>query len=90
MNNVLSPYYFVFEWSLIFYFSLFPFFSNGHIYNVASTFPNVVKIYVENGNIVLTLSNVVQINVEIDNVVSTLFKVVNLKVDVHNVVSRFI
>ena len=45
------------------------FFSNSHIHNV-------VKIYVENDNVVSMLSNVVQINVEMDNLDSTLFNVV--------------
>ena len=66
------------------------FFSNGHIRNVVSTLPNVVKIDVENDNVVSTLSNVVQFNVEIHNVVSTLLNVVNFNVDVHNVVSTLI
>ena len=66
------------------------FFPNGHICNVVSTSPNVVKIDVENDNIVSTLSNVVQFNVEIYNVVSTLLNVVNFNVDVHNVVSTLI
>ena len=66
------------------------FFSNGHIRNVVSTLPNVVKIDVENDNVVSTLSNVVQFNVEKHNVVSTLFNVVNFNVDVHNVVSTLI
>ena len=47
----------------------FFFFWNGHIRNVVSTLPNVVKIDVENDNVVSTLSNVVQFNVEIHNVV---------------------
>ena len=66
------------------------FFSNGHICNVVSMFPSVVKIDVENNNVVLTLSNVVQFTVEKHNVVSTLFNVINFNVDVHNVVSTFI
>ena len=66
------------------------FFSNGHIRNVVSTLPNVVKIDVENDNVVSTLSNVVQFNVEKHNVVSTLFYVVNFNVDIHNVVSTLI
>ena len=51
---------------------------------------NVVKLGVENNNIVLTLSNVVNINVEIDNVGSTLFNVVNFNVDKQNVDSALI
>ena len=65
-------------------------FSNGHIRNVISTLPNVVKIDDENDNVVSTLPNVVQCNVEKHNVVSTLFYVVNFSVDVHNVVSTLI
>ena len=42
------------------------FFSNGHIRNVVSTLPNVVKIEAENDNVISTLSNVIQFNVEID------------------------
>ena len=66
------------------------FFSNGHIRNVVSTLPNVVKIDVENDNVVSTLPNVVQFNVEKHNVVSTLFYVVDFNVDIHNVVSILI
>ena len=58
----------VFESRLIF------FFSNGHIRNVLSTLPNVVKINVENDNVVSTLSNVVKSNVKKHNVVSTLIR----------------
>ena len=47
------------------------FFSNGHICNVVSTLPNVVKIDVENDNVVSMLSNVVQFNVGVHNVFST-------------------
>ena len=79
-----QKYYFAFESRLNF------FFSNGHILNVVSTLPNVVKINVENDNVVSTLSNVVQFNVEKQNIVSTLFYVVKLNVDVHNVVSTLI
>ena len=63
---------------------------NGHIHNVVSTLPNVVKNYVENDNVVSTLLNVVQINVEIDNIDSTLLNVVNSNVDIHNIVSTLI
>ena len=61
------------------------FFPNGHIRNVVPTLPNVVKIDVENDNVVLTLSNIeiVQFNIEIHNVV-------NYNDDVHNVVSMLI
>ena len=65
-------------------------FSNGHIHNVVSTLPNVVKIDVENDNVVSMFSNFVQINVEIDDVDSTLLNVVNFNVDIHNVVSTLI
>ena len=78
-----QKYYFAFE-------SRLNFFSNGHIRNVVSTLPNVVKIDIENDNIVSTLSNVVQFNLEIHNVASTLMNVVNFNVDVHNVVSMLI
>ena len=66
------------------------FFSNDHIHNFVSMFPNVVKLEVENDKVVSTLSNVVQINVEIDNADWTLFNVVNSIVDVHNVISTLI
>ena len=66
------------------------FFSNGHIRNVVSTLPNVVKIDVENDNVDSTLSNVVQFNVEKHSIVSTLLNVVNFNVDVHNVGSTLI
>ena len=60
-----QKYYFVLK-------SRIDFFSNGHIRNVISTLPNVVRTDVENDNVVSTLSNVVQFNVEKHNVVSTL------------------
>ena len=41
-----QKYYFIFESRLIF------FFSNGHIRNYVSTFPNFVKIDVESDNVV--------------------------------------
>ena len=65
-------------------------FLNGHIHNVVSTLPNVVKIDVENDNVVSTLSNVIQFNVEKHKVVSTIFNVVNFNVDVHNAGSPLI
>ena len=65
-----QKFYFVFESRIIF-------FSNGHIRNVVSTLPNVVKIDVENDNGVSALSDVVQFNVEIHNMVSTLLSVIN-------------
>ena len=43
-----EKYYFAFESSLNFFF----FFSNGHIRNVVSTLPNVLKIDVENDSVV--------------------------------------
>ena len=69
---------------------IFFFFSSGHIHNVVSTLPNVVKIDVEIDNVVSTLSNVVLFNVENHNIVSTLFNVVNFNVDVLSVVSTLI
>ena len=59
----VQKYHFVFESRLIY------FFSNGHIRNIVSTLPNVVKVDAENGNVVSTLFNVVQFNVELHNVV---------------------
>ena len=80
----VQKYCFVFESRLTY------FFSNGHIRNVVSTLPSVVKTDVENDNNVSTLSNVAQFNVEKHNVVSTLFYVVSFNVDIHNVVSTLI
>ena len=81
-----QKYYFVFEsWLIIIFF-----FSSGHIHNVVSTLPNVVKIDIEIDNVVSTLSNVVLFNVEKHNIVSTLFNVVNFNVDVLSVVSTLI
>ena len=79
----VQEYYFVFE-------SRLNFFSNGHIRNVVSMLPNVVKIDFENDNVVSTLSNAAQFNVEKYNIVSTLFNVVSFHVDVHNVFSTLI
>ena len=61
----VQKYYFVLESRLKF------FFPNGHIRNVVSTLPNVVKIDCENDNVVLTLLNAVQFNVEKCNVILT-------------------
>ena len=80
----VQKYYFVFESRLTY------FFSNGHIRNVVSTLPSVVKTDFENYNNVSTLSNVAQFNVEKHNVISTLFYVVSFNVDIHNVVSTLI
>ena len=65
----VQKYYFVFE-SRIEFLNIF--FSNGHIRNVVSTLPNIVKTDVENDNVVSTLFYVVNFNVDIHNVVSTL------------------
>ena len=77
MKKILSPVYSLKVNNIILFLNrgLF-FFSNGHIHNIVSMNPNVVKIYVENDNVVSTLSNVVQINVEMNNLDSTLFNVV--------------
>ena len=69
-----QKYYFVFESRLNFF----------------STLPKVVKIDVENDNVVSTLSNVVELNIEKHNFLSRLFNVVNFNIDVHNVVSTLI
>ena len=92
MKKLLSPAYSLNLKNIILLLNrgLFVFFWNGHIRNVVSTLPNVVKIDVENDNVVSTLSNVVQFNVEIHNVVSTLLNVVDFNVDVRNVVSTLI
>ena len=91
MKKILSPAYSLKLKNIILFLNRgLIFFSNGHIRNVVSTLPNVVKIDVENDNVVSTLPNVVQFNVEIHNVVSTFLNNVNFNVDVHNVVSMLI
>ena len=91
MKKILSPAYSLKLKNIILFLNRgLIFFSNGHIRNVVSTLPNVVKIDVENDNVVSTLSNVVELNIEKHNFVSTLFNVVNFNVDVHNVFSTLI
>ena len=69
MKKILSPAYSLKLKNIILFLNRgLIFFSNGHIRNVVSTLPNVVKIDVENDNVVSTLSNVVQFNVEKHNV----------------------
>ena len=86
MRKILSPAYSLKLKNIILFLNRgFFFFSNGHIHNVVSTLPNVVKIDVEDDNIVLKLYNA-----EIHNVVSTLPNVVNFHIDVHNVVPTLI
>ena len=73
MKKILSPAYSLKLKNIILFLNRgLIFFSNGHIRNVVSTLPNVVKIDVENDIAVSTLSNVVQFNVDVHNVVSTL------------------
>ena len=91
LKKILSPAYFLKLKNIILLLNRgLIFFWNGHIHNVVSTLPNVLKIDIENDNVFSTLSNVVQFNVEIDNVVSTLLNVVNHNVDVHIVFSTLI
>ena len=88
MKKILSPAYSLKLKNIILFLNRdLIFFSNGHIRNVVSKLPSVVKIDVENDSVVSTLSNVVQLNVEIHHVVSTLLDVVNFNNDVHNIVS---
>ena len=79
-----------FFWSSKMLFCSLQLFANGHIHSVVSRLINIVKLDVENSNVVLTLSKVVNINVEINNVGSTSYYVVNSIVDIHNVVSTLI
>ena len=89
--KILSPAYSLKLKNIILLFNRCLIFSwNGHIHNVVSTLPNVVKIDIENQNVVSTLSNVVQFNIELYGIVSTLLNVVNFKVDVRNVVSTLV
>ena len=60
---------------------IFQFFANVNIHKVAATLVNVVKLDVENDNVVSALFNVVNINFEKDKVDSTFFNV-----DIRNVV----
>ena len=70
---MLSPTYSLkFKTIILFLNRCLYFFSNGHIRNVVSTLPNVVKIDVEKHNVVSTLFYVVNFNVDKHNVVSTL------------------
>ena len=70
MKNTLRPAYSLEVKNIILFLNRdLIFFSNGHIRNVVSTLPNVVKVDAENGNVVSTLFNVVQFNVELHNVV---------------------
>ena len=77
MKKILSPAYSLKLKSIILFLTrglIFIFFSNGHIHNVVSILPNVVKIYVENDNVVqmkmiiyVENDNFVQIKVEIQS-----------------------
>ena len=74
LQKILSPAYSLKLKNVILFLNrdLTFFSSNSYIRNVVSTLPNVVKIDVENDNVILMLFNVVQFNVEIHNVASTL------------------
>ena len=75
---------------ILFEIICFVFLRNGHFHNFVSTFAKVVKLDVENDDVVSSLSNVVHINVEIHIVHSTLFGVANSNIEIHNVVSTLI
>ena len=103
MKKILSPAYSLKLKTIILFLTrgiIFIFFQNGHSHNVVSTLPNVVKICVENDNVVqmkmiiyVENDNFVQIRVEIqswNSVDSTVLNVLNLNVDVHNVASTLI
>ena len=89
MKKILSPAYSL-KLKDIILFLTWDFFFKWSYSQRCFDVPSVVKINIENDNIVLTFSNVVYINVEIDNVDSTLFNVVNFNVDVQKVVSTLI
>ena len=58
MKTIFSPVYSLKLKNIILFLtrgSILIFFSNGHIHNVVSTLPNIVKIYVEN-DVVSTLT----------------------------------
>ena len=58
-RKILSPIYSLKFKNNSFWIGAYIFFSNGHIRNVLSTLPNVVKTDVESDNVVSTLSNIV-------------------------------
>ena len=67
MKKILSPAYYLKLKNIFLFLNLGSiFFSNGHVPNVFSTFPNVGKIDVENDNVTSALSIVVQFNVEMN------------------------
>ena len=70
--SVFSFIYLFLFWSskILYFYSSFQLFANGRIHKVVSTLINVVKLDVEN-------NNVVHITAEINNVDSTLFNDVN-------------